>query len=75
MHFLGSIYPTPGYVDEKIDIFFAELKEGQNATCLDEDECLEVVSLSEKEFIQKIQQGEIVDAKTLAAWTLYKTKL
>ena len=71
---LGVIYPTPGYVDEKIDVFFAELSETPGAHDRDEGEHLEVVSLSESEFIQKIRNGEVPDAKTLAAWTLYKNE-
>lgn len=68
---LGAVYPSPGYVDERIDIYFAELDAKPGERDLDEDERLEIVFLTREEFVHKIRAGEVQDSKTLAAWTLY----
>ena len=70
---LGSIFPSVGYCTERIDIFFAEVSE-RGATSFDEDESIELAILSATELDEMIRAGEVADAKTLAAWTLYKTK-
>ena len=68
---LLTLYPTPGYTNEKIYIYEAVgLKEG--CQHLDEDEFLSVVFLPLEEALQKIECGEICDAKTIAALLLYK---
>jgi ADP-ribose pyrophosphatase len=69
---LGPIYPCIGYCTERIDVFFAEVsRQGERA--LDEDEDIEQVVLSEAELDEMIRSGQVSDAKTLAAWMLYKT--
>ncbi len=70
---LGSIFPSVGYCTERIDIFFAEVSE-QGATSFDEDENIELTILSEAQLDEMIRSGQVADAKTLAAWMLYKTK-
>lgn len=74
LRLLGPIYPSVGYCTERIDVFFAEVSE-QGATDLDEDEHVEPVTLSEEELDTMIRNGEIADAKTLAAWMLYKAMM
>jgi ADP-ribose pyrophosphatase len=69
---LGFIYPSPGYVDEKIDIFFAETAAEAGATDPDDDEHLDVLILDESEFVAKVCRGEVRDSKTLATWLLYE---
>jgi ADP-ribose pyrophosphatase len=70
---LGPIFPSVGYCTERIDIFYATVGE-QGATSFDEDENIETVILSEAEMDDMIRNNEIADAKTLAAWMLYKAK-
>ncbi|MCF7847249.1 MAG: NUDIX hydrolase [Kiritimatiellales bacterium] len=70
---LGSIFPSVGYCTERIDIFFAELGEA-GAPSFDDDERIESVIVTEEEMGRMIRDGEIQDAKTLAAWMLYQTK-
>lgn len=69
---LGHIFPTPGYVDEKIRVFFADVDHVAGERELDHDERLEVVPLSADEFRDLIRRGEVTDAKTLAMWTLFE---
>lgn len=63
---LGKIYPTPGYTNEIIHLFYAN-----NITYteqdLDEDEVLQVCKMKFDKFILKIMNGEITDAKTIVA--------
>ncbi|MEN7972281.1 MAG: NUDIX hydrolase [Verrucomicrobiota bacterium] len=73
LELLGPIYPSVGYCTERIDVYFAEVSE-QGETDLDEDEHIETVILSEAEMDEMIRTNQIADAKTLAAWMLYKAK-
>ncbi|MDD5484254.1 MAG: NUDIX hydrolase [Kiritimatiellae bacterium] len=69
---LGRIYTAPGFCDEGIDVFFARL--GAAAVCPepDADERIMPVLLSAKEFEAMLAAGKIRDAKTLAAWTMFR---
>ena len=72
LRFLGVLYPTPGYVDERIEAFYAEAVGPRGECELDHDERLETLTLSESELEAQICRGEITDAKTLATWALYR---
>lgn len=71
IRFLSSIYPSVGYCTERIDIFYAEVHE-PGETDFDPDENIETVLLTEEEIDSMIRSGKVQDAKTLAAWALYK---
>ncbi len=73
LELLGPIFPSVGYCTERIDIFFAQVAQ-QGATSFDEDENIETLVLSEAEMDERIRTNEIADAKTLAAWMLFKAK-
>ncbi len=69
---LGFIHPSPGYTDEVIELFYADV-EGDPAHARPEpDEHLDVVLLSRAEILEKVRRGEIHDSKTLATWLLYE---
>jgi ADP-ribose pyrophosphatase len=70
VHSLGVIYPSPGYTDEEIELFYAQLAEEPGTVKPDEDEHLETVHLTAGEVQGMINKGEITDAKTLSAWLL-----
>lgn len=72
---LGSAFATPGYVDEQFTLFFAELDPVGGATEHDVDERVEAVVLGRAEFERMLRAGEIIDAKTLAAWLLFEKKI
>ncbi|PSW20292.1 NUDIX hydrolase [Photobacterium sanctipauli] len=64
---LGELFPVPGFCDEVQYLFLAK----SLTTCqgeLDDDEIIEVVTLSSAEFLEKVARNEIKDAKTLAAY-------
>lgn len=61
-----TLYPTPGYTNEKIYIYYARNVEEGNAH-LDEGEFLNVVYLPVEEVLSMIARGEICDAKTIVA--------
>ncbi|MCF7818329.1 MAG: NUDIX hydrolase [Kiritimatiellales bacterium] len=73
LELLGPIFPSVGYCTERIDVYFAEI-DGQGGTAFDEDEHIETVILTEVEMDEMIRTNQIADAKTLAAWMLYKAK-
>jgi MutT/NUDIX family protein len=59
---------TPGFCDEKITLFQAKnVTVKENAKPADEDEFVEILWLPLEEVMQKIQSGEISDAKTIIA--------
>ena len=72
---LGPVFVTPGYVDERITLFYAEVAGAAGPTACDADERLEVVYLTADEFERRLRNGEILDAKTIAAWLLYEKKV
>jgi ADP-ribose pyrophosphatase len=73
LEWLGSIFPSVGYCTERIDIYFAKVS-GQGETSFDEDERIETVILTDAEMDHMIRENQVADAKTLAAWMLYKAK-
>ncbi|MDD2236314.1 MAG: NUDIX hydrolase [Kiritimatiellae bacterium] len=69
---LGKVYPSPGYTEEYIDLYFAQLEEQQAEQSQDDDERVEVVYMTEDDLYTRMQAGELYDAKLLAAWALYE---
>lgn len=64
--YLGCIYPSPGYCDEKLYIYLAtDLVEGKNNP--DPGEFLECKKIHIEKCIEMIDSGEIKDAKTIVA--------
>ena len=63
---LYTLYPTPGYTDELLHIYYASNpKEGEQK--LDEGEFLNVEWICLKDVVSMIERGEISDAKTVVA--------
>jgi ADP-ribose pyrophosphatase len=67
---LGVIYPSPGYIDEKLHIFLASnlAYEGQS---LDENEFLTNIKIPYEKAIAMCLSGELKDAKTVTGLLLY----
>ncbi len=72
---LGEAYPAPGYTEELLHFFYAEVPQVGGAQSPDDDEQVVVEILSRSEVERMIAAGEIRDAKTLAAWLLYTSCL
>lgn len=66
---LGYLYPSPGYCDEVIHLFYTESVQLGQAT-LDSDEFLHSEAIPLTMAYEWIKTGKIVDAKTIIA--LYK---
>ena len=66
---LTQIYPSPGYTDEIIHIYYTESAQALSQH-LDEDEFINCSFVSLEECVKMIECGEICDAKTIAA--IYK---
>lgn len=68
--FLGEVYPSPGYTDERLYLYLARgLSKGESHP--DEGEFLTVRAISVDEVVKMIGNGEIKDAKTLIALLKY----
>ena len=68
--YLGEILPGPGLINEVQHVFLAEELYPQKLAG-DDDEIIENLELSREDFIDKIKNGEIVDAKSIAAFYKY----
>lgn len=66
---MHCIYPSPGYVNEKIYIYLATDLEKREQN-LDENEELEIHKLSLEEAFQMVKSQEIRDAKSITALLL-----
>jgi len=63
---LGLIHPCIGYSDERIEVFLArDLKHVGDA--LDDEEFIELFELTHEQAHAAVMDGEITDAKTIAA--------
>ncbi len=68
---ITDIYPSPGYTNEVIGIFYAdEFKDGTKH--LDETEDISAAWIDENEVYKMIEDGQINDAKTLIGLLWYK---
>ncbi len=65
---LTTIYPTPGFCDERIHLFAAwGVRVDESATDREPDEFLEVQALALSRVLGMIRDGEISDGKTICA--------
>jgi len=72
---LGKIYTAPGYCTETLHIYVAqELKKGDHKREEGEQE-MEVFELSLEEIEKKINNGEIVDAKSICGIFYLKNRM
>lgn len=71
-----SMYSTPGFTDEYLVIYEAQdLKKVENPLTQDEDELIELVTLTYEEAKEAYTKGELCDSKTVFAlfyWELKK---
>lgn len=67
---IHEVYPTPGYTDERLYIYFAE-KGKRGETHLDEDEFLDTLWIDKTKVKQMLKKGEIKDAKTIIGLYAY----
>ena len=72
LKYLTTIICTPGYCEERIHVYYAELSGAPHAQDQDPDENVYPVALTEAEVEDGIRKGEIFDAKTLSAWAAYR---
>ena len=69
LEYLGGIWTTPGFTDELIHLFLArDLTPGTVAT--DADEFLSTVRMPLSEALDRIDRGEIMDAKSICALSM-----
>lgn len=74
MQKLGLTYPAPGYTDECLHLYLADVSAEAQALDTDDDEEIEVVYMSAEDVDAALVCGDIVDAKTMSIWWLYKQK-
>ena len=71
---LGDMYPTVGYSNEVIHLYYCD-KAVKEERHLDNDECIDLFTLSLEEIEKLISENKIKDSKTIAAFYLYKSKI
>jgi ADP-ribose pyrophosphatase len=70
---LGSILTSPGFADERIDLFLARTAEEPEAAA--HEEGVELVKLPYRDTLAAIEDGRIEDAKTIAALHLARDRM
>jgi len=74
VEFVGAFYPTPGYCNEKMNVYrLTELRKpgaGEQTAAPDEDEDLEIRTFALDEVRAMVRRGEIEDLKTVVGLTL-----
>ncbi|MDS4014434.1 MAG: NUDIX hydrolase [Candidatus Accumulibacter sp.] len=63
---LGVMHPCVGYSDERIEIFLASNVRRGSPRALDDNEFIDVFSLTLPEALEAVRDGRITDAKTLS---------
>lgn len=71
LDYITNFYTSPGFSNELGYLYFAQLGE-RGETSFDEDEDIEIFEYSISEAIDMITKGEICDAKTILAISLYE---
>lgn len=71
---LGSIFACPGYSEEELHLFYADIEDTPGATDFDPDENVVTLEFSKEAVEAAILDGTITDAKTLSAWLLWKLR-
>lgn len=71
---LGEIVPCPGYSEERLHLFFANLTQEPRAQRPDFDENLEPVEMTAEEIDAALDSGELVDGKSIAIWLMWRRK-
>lgn len=69
LNYLTTLYPSPGYSDEFINLYVAEIEEIVEQKT-EPDEEIRVITLTMDEAIKMIQERKIRDAKTIAGLLL-----
>ncbi len=62
---MGLFYPTPGYTDERLHLYFARGLEA-GAVHPDDDEFIEGSRVSLDDLVDQVMSGQLVDGKTIA---------
>ena len=71
MKAIGSFYPSPGVLTERMFLFAAyDLERAKQK--LDEGEEIEVIPTAWDDAIEQIRDGQIIDGKTIAAILMYE---
>ena len=71
---LGPIFCCPGYSEELIHLFYAEVGEKAGKTDFDPDENIETLLYTKEAVEAAFLDGTIFDAKTYSAWLLWKLR-
>lgn len=71
---LGSIYACPGYSEERLHLFFAEVEDAPGRTDFDPDENVETLLMDMDTVESLVLDGTICDAKSLSCWLLAKMR-
>ena len=70
--FLSTIICTPGYCEERIHLYFAELSESAHEQNQDPDENVHPLVLAGQEVEDGIRSGTSFDSRTRSAWLCWK---
>ncbi len=69
---IGVILPCPGYSEERLTLFYARIAQTPRAQNPDFDENLEPVVMSAEEIEKAIDDGVLIDGKSIALWFMWR---
>lgn len=72
MTYLTTVICTPGYCEERIHLYLADVTADAHSQDQDPDENVHPLVYSEEEIDEAIRMRQIFDSKTLSAWLAYK---
>lgn len=72
---VAVIVPCPGYSEERLHLFFARVSQEPLEQRPDFDENLETVVMTAEEIEASLDEGDLVDGKSVALWLLWRRKV
>jgi len=71
---LGEVNLSPGFSNERIKLYYAEVGADPAPQSLDAGEHVDLIEIPCEQFRSMLANAEIDDGKTLAAWALYENR-
>lgn len=72
---VGVIVPCPGYSEEWMHLYYARISQQPLAQRPDFDENVEAVVMTAAEIDAALDDGELVDGKSIALWLMWRRKV
>lgn len=72
---VAAIVPCPGYSEERLHLYFARVSQEPSEQRPDFDENLETVVMTASEIDAALDEGVLIDGKSVALWLLWRRRV